>query len=68
MPKYRVTMKEIVLHELIIEAESETEARETARGIDNLHSLAVGPTEVQDAGWLEVGEIERIRTLREVEL
>jgi hypothetical protein len=64
MPKYRVTLKEIVLHELFIEAESESEAKEIAWGMDDVQES----TEVQGAGWVEVGEVERIRTLREVEL
>ena len=64
MPKYRVTLKEIVLHELVIEAESESEAKEIAWGIDDVQDS----TEVQGGGWVEVGEVERIRTLREVEL
>ena len=64
MPKYRVTLKEIVLHELVIEAESESEAKEIAWGLDDVQES----TEVQGGGWVEVGEVERIRTLREVEL
>jgi hypothetical protein len=64
MPKYRVTLKEIVLHELFIEAESESEAREIAWGIDDVQDS----TEVQGGGWVEVGEVERVRVLREVEL
>jgi hypothetical protein len=64
MPKYRVTLKEIVLHELFIEAESESEAKEIAWGMDDVQES----TEVQGAGWVEVGEVERIRTLREVGL
>jgi hypothetical protein len=64
MPRFNVTLKEIVLHEMIIEADSESEAREIARGMDSPE----GSTEVQGAGWVEVGEVERIRTLREVEL
>jgi hypothetical protein len=64
MPKYRVTLKEIVLHELFIEAESESEAREIAWGMDDIQES----TEVQGAGWVEVGEVERVRVLREVEL
>jgi hypothetical protein len=64
MPKYRVTLKEIVLHELFIEANSESEAREIAWGMDDVQDS----TEVQGAGWVEVGEVERIRSLREVEL
>jgi len=64
MPRFNVTLKEIVLHEMIIEADNESDAREIARGMDSPE----GSTEVQGAGWVEVGEIERIRTLREVEL
>ena len=64
MPKYRVTLKEIVLHELFIEAESESEALEIAWGIDDVQDS----TEVQGGGWVEVGEVERVRVLREVEL
>jgi len=53
MPKYRVTLKEVVLHELFVDAESESEAREIAegRGIESA-------TEVQDGGWVETGEVE----------
>ena len=64
MPKYRVTLKEIVLHELFIEANSESEAKEIAWGMDDVHES----TEVQGGGWVEVGEVERVRVLREVEL
>jgi hypothetical protein len=56
MPKYRVTLKEIVLHELFIEAESESEAREIAWGIDDVQDS----TEVQGAGWVEIGEVEEV--------
>lgn len=54
MAKYRVTLKEIVLHELFIEADSESEAREIAWGIDDIQDS----TEVQGAGWVELGEVE----------
>ena len=54
MSKYRVTLKEIVLHELFIEADSESEAREIAWGIDDIQDS----TEVQGAGWVELGEVE----------
>jgi hypothetical protein len=64
MPKYRVTLKEIVLHELFIEANSESEAKEIAWGMDDVQES----TEVQGGGWVEVGEVERVRVLREVEL
>ncbi len=64
MPKYRVTLKEIVLHELVIEANSESEAKEIAWGMDDVQES----TEVQGGGWVEVGEVERVRVLREVEL
>jgi len=53
MPKYRVTLKEIVLHELFIEADNESDAREIARGMDSPE----GSTEVQGAGWVETGDI-----------
>jgi hypothetical protein len=56
MPKYRVTLKEIVLHELFIEAESESDAREIAWGMDDIQES----TEVQGAGWVEVGEVEEV--------
>ena len=56
MNKYRVTLKEIVLHELFIEAESESEAREIAWGIDDVQDS----TEVQGGGWVEVGEVEEV--------
>lgn len=56
MPKYRVTLKEIVLHELFIEAESESEAREIAWGIDDVQDS----TEVQGGGWVEIGEVEEV--------
>ena len=56
MPKYRVTQKEIVLHELFIEAESESEAREIAWGIDDVQESS----EVQGAGWVEIGEVEEV--------
>jgi hypothetical protein len=56
MPKYRVTQKEIVLHELFIEAESESEAREIAWGIDDVQDS----TEVQGGGWVEIGEVEEV--------
>ena len=56
VPKYRVTLKEIVLHELFIEAESESEAREIAWGIDDVQDS----TEVQGAGWVEIGEVEEV--------
>jgi hypothetical protein len=56
MPKYRVTQKEIVLHELFIEAESESEAREIAWGLDDVQDS----TEVQGAGWVEIGEVEEV--------
>jgi hypothetical protein len=56
MSKYRVTLKEIVLHELVIEAESESEAKEIAWGMDDVQES----TEVQGAGWVEVGEVERV--------
>jgi hypothetical protein len=57
MPKYRVTQKEIVLHELFIEAESESEAREIAWGIDDVQDS----TEVQGAGWVEISEVEEVK-------
>ena len=56
MPKYRVTLKEIVLHELFVDAESESEAREIAWGIDDVQDS----TEVQGAGWVEIGEVEEV--------
>jgi hypothetical protein len=56
MTKYRVTLKEIVLHELFIEAESESDAREIAWGMDDIQES----TEVQGAGWVEVGEVEEV--------
>lgn len=56
MPKYRVTQKEIVLHELFIEAESESEAREIAWGLDDVQDS----TEVQGGGWVEIGEVEEV--------
>jgi hypothetical protein len=56
MNKYRVTLKEIVLHELFIEAESESDAREIAWGMDDIQES----TEVQGAGWVEVGEVEEV--------
>lgn len=57
MPKYRVTQKEIVLHELFIEAESESEAREIAWGLDDVQES----TEVQGAGWVEIGEVKEVK-------
>lgn len=57
MTKYRVTQKEIVLHELFIEAESESEAREIAWGMDDVQDS----TEVQGAGWVEIGEVEEVK-------
>jgi hypothetical protein len=57
MNKYRVTLKEIVLHELFIEAESESDAREIAWGMDDIQES----TEVQGAGWVEVGEVEEVK-------
>ena len=57
MPKYRVTLKEIVLHELFIEAESESEAREIAWGMDDVQDS----TEVQGGGWVEIGEVEEVK-------
>ena len=58
MTKYRVTMKEIVLHEHFIEADTSIEAFEIAWGIDDLSSS----TEVQGAGWIELGEVIEMAT------
>lgn len=64
MPKYRVTIKEVVLHEVIVEATSEEKAREVAYYGDDRENWK----EIYDAGWIEVGDVERVRVLREVVL
>lgn len=63
MPKYRVTIIETVLHEVGVEATDEVEARSIASGVHRDYW-----TRVENSCYVETGEVERVRKLREVEL
>ncbi len=55
MPKYRVTLIEHILHEVTVEAETESEARSNAEEYGISRS-----TKVQCDNWIETGEVEEV--------
>jgi hypothetical protein len=59
MPKYKVTIVDHVVYDCFIKAESEEAAREAARDLicDSYVDLL---NRVDNAGWLEVGDIELV--------
>ena len=52
MNKYRVTIKEVVLHEVFVEAENLIEANQIINAEDRFHWQ-----EVEGAGWVDIGEV-----------
>jgi hypothetical protein len=57
MPKYRVTIKEVVLHEVFVEATNLQEARLIINSEDRFHW-----EEVLGAGWVETGDVIEVGT------
>lgn len=61
--KYKVTIIETVLHEVEVEATDEVEARMLGEGTHRDEWKRV-----ENSCYVETGEVERVRKLREVEL